>query len=97
MPQIDYQTAFHLAPIGLVLSRDRVIADCNDAVAHIFRSDRTSLIGQSFRVLYPFLPRAAHAANRLGPKPMVQSVFSSAAFSMSVRNRSGNGTDLPAA
>jgi len=32
MPSIDYQTAFHLAPVGLVLSRARVIEDCNDEV-----------------------------------------------------------------
>jgi hypothetical protein len=30
------RTAFHLAPLGLVLSRDRVIEDCNDALASIF-------------------------------------------------------------
>jgi PAS domain S-box-containing protein len=53
MPEIDYQTAFHLAPIGLVLSRDRIIEDCNDALAAIFRCDRSVLIGCSFEVLYP--------------------------------------------
>jgi DNA-binding CsgD family transcriptional regulator len=53
MPQIDYQTAFHLAPIGLVLSRERVIEDCNDQLAAIFRCARTALIGQSLQVLYP--------------------------------------------
>ncbi|MGN6806653.1 MAG: PAS domain-containing protein, partial [Trinickia sp.] len=45
MPQIDYKTAFQLAPLGLVLSRDRVIEDCNDALARIFRCDRQALIG----------------------------------------------------
>lgn len=53
MPALDYQTAFHLAPIGLVMSRDRVIEDCNDAVAAIFRCARTDLIGKSYEVLYP--------------------------------------------
>ncbi|WP_186023941.1 LuxR C-terminal-related transcriptional regulator [Burkholderia gladioli] len=53
MPELDYQTAFHLAPIGLVLSRDRVIEDCNDALAAMFRCQRADLIGQSYRVLYP--------------------------------------------
>ncbi|WP_179403592.1 PAS and helix-turn-helix domain-containing protein [Burkholderia guangdongensis] len=53
MPAIDYQTAFQLAPIGLVMSRDRAIEDCNDAVAAIFRCTRADLIGQSFEVLYP--------------------------------------------
>jgi PAS domain S-box-containing protein len=53
MPELDYQTAFHLAPIGLVLSRDRVIEDCNDALAAMFRCRREDLTGQSYRVLYP--------------------------------------------
>jgi PAS domain S-box-containing protein len=67
MPQLDYQTAFHLAPIGLVLSRDRVIEDCNDAVAQIFRCDRASLIGQSFRVLYPSPDEFERIGERIAP------------------------------
>jgi len=52
-PPLDYQTAFHLAPIGLVLSRERMIEDCNDQLAAIFRRPRKAMIGQSFQVLYP--------------------------------------------
>ncbi|HHY6930130.1 TPA: LuxR C-terminal-related transcriptional regulator [Burkholderia ambifaria] len=53
MPALDYQTAFHLAPLGLVMSRDRVIEDCNDALASIFRCARANLLGKSYEVLYP--------------------------------------------
>jgi PAS domain S-box-containing protein len=53
MPQLDYQTAFHLAPVGLVLSRERVIDDCNGQVCSIFGVERDALIGKSFAVLYP--------------------------------------------
>ena len=67
MPQIDYQTAFHLAPIGLVLSRDRVIEDCNDALAAIFRCERGALIGRSFEVLYPSADEFARIGERIGP------------------------------
>ena len=49
----DYRTAFELAPIGLVLSRPRLMIDCNRAVLAMFRAEREQLIGQSFRVLYP--------------------------------------------
>ena len=49
----DYRTAFDLAPIGLVLSRNRLMIDCNRAVLAMFRAEREQLIGQSFRVLYP--------------------------------------------
>ena len=49
----DYRTAFELAPIGLVLSRNRLMIDCNRAVLLMFGAEREQLIGQSFRVLYP--------------------------------------------
>ncbi|HEX7689260.1 MAG TPA: PAS and helix-turn-helix domain-containing protein [Burkholderiaceae bacterium] len=49
----DYRTAFDLAPIGLVLSRNRLMIDCNRAVLAMFRAEREQLVGQSFRVLYP--------------------------------------------
>ena len=54
MPELDYQTAFHLAPVGLVLSRERIIEDCNDAALRDLRRARAKrCIGQSFEVLYP--------------------------------------------
>ena len=53
MRALDYQTAFHLAPVGLVLSRERVIEDCNEQLCAIFGYAREALIGQSFQVLYP--------------------------------------------
>ena len=49
----DYRTAFEYAPIGLVLSRHRLMIDCNRAALAMFRAQREQLIGQSFRVLYP--------------------------------------------
>jgi PAS domain S-box-containing protein len=53
MQPIDYRTAFELAPIGLVLSRDRLILDCNEQLLAIFEAPRELLIGRSFEVLYP--------------------------------------------
>jgi PAS domain S-box-containing protein len=53
MRDLDYQTAFHLAPIGLVLSRARIIEDCNEEVCAIFGVARDALKGKSFEVLYP--------------------------------------------
>ncbi len=52
-PALDYRTAFDLAPIGLVLSRNRLIVDCNQQVLDMFAATREQLIGQSFEVLYP--------------------------------------------
>ncbi|SAK74403.1 LuxR family transcriptional regulator [Caballeronia arationis] len=65
MPELDYQTAFHLAPIGLVLSRERIIEDCNEALCAIFGAPRTALIGQSFEVLYPSPDEFARIGERI--------------------------------
>lgn len=50
---LDYKTAFDLAPIGLVLSRNRLMVDCNQRVLAMFGTEREALVGQSFEVLYP--------------------------------------------
>lgn len=50
---MDYKTAFDLAPIGLVLSRQRLIVDCNVQVLVMFRAQREQLVGHSFAVMYP--------------------------------------------
>jgi PAS domain S-box-containing protein len=50
---IDYRQAFDLAPIGLVLSRNRTMVDCNQHLCDMFGATHEQLIGQSFEVLYP--------------------------------------------
>lgn len=52
-PALDYRTAFDLAPIGLVLSRERLIVDCNQQLLTMFAATRAAVIGQSFELLYP--------------------------------------------
>lgn len=49
----DYQLAFDLAPVGLVLSRNRFILDCNKHVCEMFGASQDQLIGKSFLILYP--------------------------------------------
>ena len=51
--EVNYQLAFDLAPIGLVLSRNRAIVDCNQHLCEMFGASREQLAGQSFQVLYP--------------------------------------------
>ncbi|HEX7642312.1 MAG TPA: PAS and helix-turn-helix domain-containing protein [Burkholderiaceae bacterium] len=50
---IDYQFIFQHAPLGMCISRQRVIQDCNDALARMFGYERQALVGKSFSVLYP--------------------------------------------
>ncbi len=53
MIDLDYRTAFDLAPMGLVMSRNRLMVDCNQQVLAMFGATREQLIGQSFEVMYP--------------------------------------------
>ena len=50
---LDYRSAFELAPVGLVLSRQRQMIDCNQELLAMFGARRDQIIGQSFEVLYP--------------------------------------------
>ncbi len=50
---LDYRTAFDQAPIGLVISENRLIKDCNRQVLAMFGAEREQLIDQSFELLYP--------------------------------------------
>ena len=47
-----WMRAFQNAPIGIVISEQRVIRGCNSEFARMFGYELTELEGQSFRVLY---------------------------------------------
>ncbi len=64
---IDYRLAFELAPIGMVLSRDRIIMDCNRQLCEMFGSSHAALVGQSFQVLYPSADEFERAGARIRP------------------------------
>ena len=64
---IDYRLAFELAPIGLVLSRHRMIVDCNRHVCEMFGTTREALLGQSFLVLYPSADEFERTGARIAP------------------------------
>ena len=53
MNETDYRIAFDLAPIGLVISRNRLMVDCNQQLLDMFEATREQLVGRSFEVLYP--------------------------------------------
>lgn len=64
---VDYRVAFDLAPVGLVLSRNRSIVDCNQQLCDMFGATRDALIGQSFQVLYPSADEYERLGARMGP------------------------------
>ena len=49
----DYRAVFDLAPIGLVISRNRLMVDCNQQLLDMFGARREQIVGQSFELLYP--------------------------------------------
>jgi PAS domain S-box-containing protein len=68
---IDYRLAFDMAPVGLALSRNRTIMDCNQRLCEMFGTTHERLVGQSFQVLYPSAGRvrAHRRAHHAHPEP----------------------------
>src|SRR3954468_14739802 len=64
---VDYRLAFDLAPVGLCLSRNRAIVDCNEQLCEMFASSRQELIGQSFQELYPSADEYERLGARMAP------------------------------
>ena len=64
---IDYETIFQNAPVGMCVSRNRVILACNDALAQMFGYRQDELTGQSFQVLYPTVDQFERTGARIVP------------------------------
>ncbi|HQQ70320.1 MAG TPA: PAS and helix-turn-helix domain-containing protein [Alicycliphilus sp.] len=63
----DYRMAFEMAPVGLVVSRNRAMVDCNRQVCEMFGASRELLIGQSFQILYPSADEYERLGARMAP------------------------------
>ena len=63
----NYRLAFDHAPVGMVLSRDRTMMDCNQRLCEMFGATRDMLVGQSFRVLYPSAVEFERIVRRMVP------------------------------
>jgi PAS domain S-box-containing protein len=64
---VDYRLAFELAPVGLILSRNRTMVDCNAHVCEMFGCSRELLLGQSFQMLYPSAEEYERLGARMAP------------------------------
>lgn len=64
---IDYAMIFQHAPVGMCVSRDRVIEACNGALATMFGYPAGRLTGQSFSVLYPTMDEFLRTGDRIIP------------------------------
>ena len=63
--ELDYRSAFELAPIGLVLSRQRLMIACNQELLQMFGAQRDQLIGRSFEILYPSADEFRRTGSRI--------------------------------
>ena len=64
---VDYRLAFDAAPVGLVISRNRIMIDCNRQLCEMFHASREVLIGQTFQVLYPSVDEYERLGARIAP------------------------------
>ncbi len=64
---VDLLLAFDLAPVGLCVSRKRVIQRCNEAFASMFGYAPGELVAQSLSMLYP----TTEEFERIGERGMV--------------------------
>ncbi|MDE2371359.1 MAG: PAS and helix-turn-helix domain-containing protein [Burkholderiales bacterium] len=62
---LNYRSAFELAPIGLALSRERLVIDCNEALLSMFGAERHQVVGQTFEGLYPSLAEYESMGRRI--------------------------------
>jgi PAS domain S-box-containing protein len=60
----DVTLAFRLAPVGLLVSRQRIINHYNAAFSQMFGYDERELIGQSLERLYPTRHEFEHIGER---------------------------------
>jgi PAS domain S-box-containing protein len=67
IPDVDYRLAFELAPLGMALSRQRVMVGCNQALCEMFGASREQLLGQSFQLLYPSAAEFERTGARIEP------------------------------
>ena len=73
---LDYQQAFEMAPVGLVVSHRRMMVDCNEQVCAMFHTSRELMIGQSFQILYPSADEFERLGRRIAPIMGAQGLYS---------------------
>ncbi len=73
---LDHRLAFELAPVGLVISRNRIMVDCNQRVCEMFTTSRELLLGQSFQILYPSADEYERLGARMAPILNVKGTYS---------------------
>ncbi|MDO6479007.1 LuxR C-terminal-related transcriptional regulator [Shimia thalassica] len=58
------ELAYHFVPVGIVVTENRVIRDCNQTFADMFGYPRETLRDQTFAILYPSQEEFTNIRNR---------------------------------
>ena len=87
----DYRSAFDLAPIGLVLSRQRLMIDRNQELLSMFAAQRDQLIGQSFQILYPSADEFRRTGSRIEAELDAQGRYADERVMKRLSRLPGNG------
>ena len=90
--KVDYRAAFDLAPVGLVLSRNRSIVDCNQHLCEMFGASKAQLVGQSFLILYPSVDEYERIGARMLPFLNAKGLYSDDRIMKRVDGRSKGET-----
>ena len=64
---VDYRLAFDLAPVGLVLSRNRLIVDCNQQLCEMFGADARAARRPVVRAALPDADEFERIGARMAP------------------------------
>ena len=69
---LDHRIAFELAPVGLVISRQRLMIDVNRELLTMFGATREMLVGRSFELLYPTTAEFERTGERIAARIAAQ-------------------------
>ncbi|WP_313352249.1 PAS and helix-turn-helix domain-containing protein [Paracoccus sp. (in: a-proteobacteria)] len=64
---LNFQEIFRQVPLAMIIARDRIMIECNDAALEMFRAARPDIVPKLFSVLYPGVDEFEAAGRRMEP------------------------------
>lgn len=63
----DFRAVFQQVPLAMIIARDRIMVECNDAALTMFRATHRDIVPKLFSVLYPGVDEFEEAGRRMEP------------------------------
>lgn len=67
LDKVDFADVFKQVPLAMIIARDRIMVECNDAALEMFRAARSDIVPKLFSVLYPGVDEFEAAGRRMEP------------------------------